>query len=150
MLAAVRLTSKIERRLKKLEREFTRPMPAMKASAARGRVEPRFESAAFHPTPDPEGIRRDLANNDNGSAPIIALAPLKAPPVAPDRDGLSASVPSISIDALPRAAAEAPEPVKSTPAPAPKQSGDRGAVLRLSMLAATAFLLSFAVVYQIA
>jgi hypothetical protein len=151
MRAAVRLTAKIERRLKKFERELTRPVPGLTSFRRKQWTPAETGAVDIPPARGRVLVGRHVATNDNGGQSLHAVpAVMKAPPVSVFGGEGQAKAPSVTAE--PR---EKPQKKKPSPKPAPKSVAktknapqERNAA-KLLFLATAAFSLSFLVVFKV-
>lgn len=145
MLAAVRLTARIERRLKKFERELTRPIPRLT-----GFRRAEITTVDFKPAEEWRPFKPDIATNDNlGHLRDVRPVSRNAPSVPPVDKEIRSAAPSVIVE--PRSKSKTPA---QTPAPKPKakrtNTPDRGVAIKLLALGVVAFLATFTLVFKAA
>lgn len=155
MRAAVRLTARIERRLKKFERELTRPIPKLRGFRQDSRVEREVGRTSFKPAEGWASFKRHFAKNDNSlRVPEVLLDPVKAPPVVLFGGSARSAAPAIHAELRQERrrvrAAPAPEqqprPVsKRKDTIAPKESIG----FKLAAFGVIAFVVSFMIVFTV-
>lgn len=145
MLAAVRLTARIERRLKKFERELTRPIPRLT-----GFRRAEIENLDFKPAKERGSLTSDVATNDN----LVHLRDVRpvarnAPPVAAVEKEIRSMAPSVIVEPRLKSKKAAPTP-PSKPRAKRKNTPDRGVAVKLLALGVVAFLATFILVFKAA
>lgn len=151
MRAAVRLTAKIERRLKRFERELTRPIPRLTGFSRQERAVAVPRNVDIPSVRERVSFTRRAATNDNGGLSLdVVPAHAKAPPVlSPDRER-RATAPAVMAE--PR---EKPKTKKQSPGTAArteaqtKAAPQDGGPVSLLFLATAAFSLSFLIVFKV-
>lgn len=150
MRAAVRLTAKIERRLKRFERELTRPIPRLTGFSRQERAVAEPRNVDIPSLRERASFTRRAATNDNGGPPLDVVPALgKAPSVLSPDGERRAEAPAVMAE--PR---EKPKKKQSSGTAAragskTKAAPQDGGAVGLLFLATTAFSLSFLIVFKV-